>query len=498
MLRTAIQAFAIAAFVVTFHTSVAFGQSKGGARGMCGPPPKAKPQRISGGESAKPPGGPSKLPCAPTRRTEKKMPPAPPTIAAKISFGANLDWMTDRNDIFNLTKLLGRQLQTPFRSIVVEFGYRFDPAETPIVYMSGHNAFKLDASKRRLMRDFIEGGGTLIMDACCGRKEFGESAKGEVRKMFPDRRFKRLPLDHPVFTAHHEIKRVFYTKLVTDRPANEPFLEGVDIGCRTAVFFTPYDLSCGWDHHTHPHSKGVVSSDAIKLGVNMLSYALVNRKQGETLAMAKAYTDVDDKRRGKVVLAQVKYSGEWNRHVSSTSNLLADLDKNFPADVKYERKDLSLTDPKLFSNPALFMTGHDEFKLTDPEVAALRKYLEGGGTLLAESCCGREDFDFAFRREMGRVLPKQKLKLLTPAHSLFKIGYDITKTSLPEHIAAKHSNITHPYLEGVDVKGSTAVIYSRYSLSCGWEEEDCKYCLGYDSEAAIKIGVNVLGYALSH
>jgi hypothetical protein len=49
----------------------------------CGPPPKAKPQSRTGGESFPP----LPLPATPLRRTEKKRPPAPPSLVGKMALG---------------------------------------------------------------------------------------------------------------------------------------------------------------------------------------------------------------------------------------------------------------------------------------------------------------------------------------------------------------------------------------------------------------------------
>ena len=46
----------------------------------CGPPPKAKPQHRTGGESF----APLPLPITPLRRTEQKKPPPPPPPGGKI------------------------------------------------------------------------------------------------------------------------------------------------------------------------------------------------------------------------------------------------------------------------------------------------------------------------------------------------------------------------------------------------------------------------------
>ena len=49
----------------------------------CGPPPQAKPQSRTGGESFPP----LPLPATPLRRTEKKRPPAPPSLVGKMALG---------------------------------------------------------------------------------------------------------------------------------------------------------------------------------------------------------------------------------------------------------------------------------------------------------------------------------------------------------------------------------------------------------------------------
>ena len=48
-----------------------------------GMPPKAKPRRISGGESFPP----LPLPATPLRRSERKRPPSPPKLIGKIVWG---------------------------------------------------------------------------------------------------------------------------------------------------------------------------------------------------------------------------------------------------------------------------------------------------------------------------------------------------------------------------------------------------------------------------
>ena len=83
----------------------------------CGPPPTAKPQHQTGGESFPP----LPLPATPLRRSEKKRPPSPPALVGKVALGATRwitkdgkrvqyrDWMTDPADVMTLLELDGRE-----------------------------------------------------------------------------------------------------------------------------------------------------------------------------------------------------------------------------------------------------------------------------------------------------------------------------------------------------------------------------------------------------
>ena len=51
-------------------------------------------------------------------------------------------------------------------------------------------------------------------------------------------------------------------------------------------------------------------------------------------------------------------------------------------------------------------------------------------------------------------------------------------------------------MEGIDIKGRFVVIYSKYDISCALEGDASAACTGYVPEDALKIGVNVVLYAL--
>jgi len=53
----------------------------------------------------------------------------------------------------------------------------------------------------------------------------------------------------------------------------EPELEGLKIGDRYAVIFSPYDLSCALEKHDSLECEGYTRDDAERIGLNLLLYA---------------------------------------------------------------------------------------------------------------------------------------------------------------------------------------------------------------------------------
>ena len=233
--------------------------------GSCGPPPPAKPHRRKGGESFPP----LPLPATPLRRTERKRPPAPPALVSKVAYGKIVrdpktgrtyrDWTTDPGDMSTLLGWLNRNLKINYRAIDSDFAKEsFNPAEIPIMYLTGHEGFELSDEVRSKLARFVMDGGYLLGDACCGSKPFAESFTAEVQKIFPGRPFFKLDADHPVFASYYTLPKVRYQVEGKGKFEAAPELYGLNIGCRTAVMLTCYDLSCGWSGHVHPHGARVL------------------------------------------------------------------------------------------------------------------------------------------------------------------------------------------------------------------------------------------------
>ena len=115
----------------------------------CGPPPKAKPQSRTGGESFPPCPCPPR-PCGGPRRSGR---PLPPSLVGKMVLGPvrfvhkgdqrvqYRDWMTDPADLASLLAWTNRKLGINYGKAEADFEhFSFDPRELPALLFAGHNA----------------------------------------------------------------------------------------------------------------------------------------------------------------------------------------------------------------------------------------------------------------------------------------------------------------------------------------------------------------------
>ncbi len=473
----------------------------------CGPPPKAKPQSRTGGESFVP----LPLPVTPLRRSEKKRPPSPPALIGKAALGVPRwltregkrimyrDWMTDPADIDTLLKWTNEKLGISYRSIETDLAkFSYDPLELPALLIAGHNTFEFTAEIREALGRYVADGGTILADACCGWNDFADSFRREMDLIFPGRPLRKMLPEEPVFSAYYKLGSFTYKRGDGTEYEEAPCLESIDFGCRSGVIFSPCDLTCGWDGHEHPRGIRVVIDQARQVGANLVTYLLGTFQLARFLSTSKRYHEQDTPSRDDFVFAQLKHEGDWDPDPSAVHNLLKHVRDNSTLEVKFKRQEVEVTSPEIATYPILYMTGHHEFHWNEEEIAHLQRYLTAGGLLVADACCGRTAFDMAFRREIDKVMPGGRLERLPADHPLYHCHGDINQVQYTPRVHEDYGPFDTPELEGVTVDGRLAVIYSKFDLGNGWEQFPHDYSYGVKDDDALKIGTNILVYAVTH
>lgn len=470
----------------------------GRALGTCGPPPRKNPERQTSAESMPP----LPLPAVPMRRSEPKAEPAPPLMAAKLEYGTTQDWNTDPGDLDFLMRQVRSALGLWYgwKNLNVNELVALHKADKrlkiPALYISGHEAFQFTPDQRAALRQYLLDGGTLFGDACCGRPEFARSFEAEVREMFPDRPLAPLELDHPLFRAYYRYQTVNYVDYRNGGKAEyaaAPQFLGLTLGCRTAVLFTPADVSCGWDDHTHATGFRMLPGDAMRLGINLISYVAAMRTLADSQATTREVKAANESPRSQFTLAQVKHHGDWNPDPNSSVQLLRHLAGESSLAVGFDLKGVDATEAKIAPYPFLYLTGFRDPRFTNDELGALRRHLQAGGFLFVNNASGYTAFDRHARALVAKLFPDQPLAKLSPDHELFKAfapqpdGRD-RQTGQPRPVE----------LEAVTLRGRAAFVYSRNDAVTHLKRVSDPFGNGYDADTCQALVLNIVAYAMQH
>lgn len=473
--------------------------------GFVAPPPIEKPPpppaNMSGGGSVIPYPPP---PAQPQSRSEKKNPPTPPVMFVKIKSQYGLiDWASRPSDLNNLLQSMKEKIDVNFSSEARFFSeINTDPEKNPIVYRSGHFHFTLKPEERKRLREYLLNGGMLIFNTAMGSKPFFDSACAELTAIFPEMKLQRLSSDHPIFHSYYDLGQVEYRSGVRKAgyTSNEPMFYGITVDCRTLAVVSRWCMASGWDAVEDDSIMGYSIDSSQKLGINLMSYATAQRAWAKNAAHAMKFVDEDQTKAGKTFVAQIMYAGEWKTRHNGISILLQQFNKRTDIPVKFGHQDLSAADSKLFDAPLIYLTGHNQFQFNEAEIRNLREYLRKGGFLLAEACCGRTGFDQSFRREIKKVLPECSLVPVPQESQMFSLPNQVKAAGVTPALASAlgGANTIPPKLQGIELNGQYAVIYSPYAMCGGWEMAQNPYALGYDDPSSLLIGENILMYAITH
>ena len=421
------------------------------------------------------------------------------------------NWNQHRDDIRNLTNLVSGldkwpklvTWQTLNLNRVLENGSVQDLKQAPVLFIGGRDEPDFDERSVELFRQYIDQGGFIFAVANCNAAGFDGGIRKLIEQMYPqgEAQLKRLEPDHVVFRSHYPL----------DAEAIE--LWGVDIGCRTAIIYSPEDLACLWNKwmrqdppKRHPELKSSIIR-ATKIGVNVVAYATGREPPIKLKVDGELVNGGEQDRieRGFLQIAKLRHSGTWDAAPQALRNLLMALNRTVGPAASTTVRELPPTDDNIYRYPILYMHGRNRFDLGAGEREQLRTYLERGGVLFADACCGDQKFDDSFREMVAQLFPESRLERIPADHEMFtaSVGHDIRRVRrrMPE---ADNPNVAlelsvrevEPFLEGIQIDGRWAIIYSKYDISCALERQASVACAGYLPEDAVRIGINVILYAM--
>lgn len=137
-----------------------------------------------------------------------------------------------------------------------------------LVYMTGHNAFSFTEEEAKNLREFIERGGTVMIDDCLpGESAFGPCVEPEFRRVLPNAQFEIVEHDPPKDPRYLDLFKICYqfsrTPKCTPGPHSANFdpMKAVWHKGRPVIIYSRGDWGCAWEIGSPPTPANPIGDD---------------------------------------------------------------------------------------------------------------------------------------------------------------------------------------------------------------------------------------------
>ncbi|MFO0936261.1 MAG: DUF4159 domain-containing protein [Gemmataceae bacterium] len=437
-------------------------------------------------------------------------------ISEKLENGNIIGWNRKHNDARHLVEFASREL---FDGMPLAW-QAYDPrrgdfstpdkmdrevgilVESPILYFNGHKAPYLTGQQKELIKQYIEKGGFVLAEACCGSPEFTKGFAELMAELFPENELKPMPKEHPIWRSYAAIS-----------PSDFPGVQCLDRGCRTVVVLSTEPMAGYWEEAKYMPESGKAATNrgerAFKFSANVIAYATGMEPPKQRGSQRELVKDIRDRSppKGYIKPAQLRIPGEPPPAPAAMRTLAGHLQSAAKFDVILDktayREPMSMRDEELIKYKFLYMHGRKAFDVGEEELNNVRFALETGGTLLADACCGKKEFDGAFRKFASKLFPGKTLDPIPFDDVLYSEALNGEAIKTVKRREKSDGTGTDggflslpPSLEGIKVDGRWVIIYSKYDLGCSIEGNKSTDCLGHDRDSALRLATAAVLYSL--
>ena len=199
--------------------------------------------------------------------------PNPSSIkVARLHYGGGGDWYWGNSSIPNFLKFIRENSDYPVDTVerVVEIK---DPDlfNYPFIFATGHGAISFTDEERERLRQYLASGGFLFVNDSYGLEPF---FRKELSSLFPERQMVDLPFDHPLYHCFYDFPNG--PPKIHEHDNKPPRGYAIILNGRVVVYFlVEADVGDGWEDaqvHNDPEEKRM---EALRMGLNLLTYALL-------------------------------------------------------------------------------------------------------------------------------------------------------------------------------------------------------------------------------
>lgn len=140
----------------------------------------------------------------------------------------------------------------------------------PFVIMTGESSFFLTESERENLKLYLENGGFLLASAGCSNKDWDQSFRLEMKKIFGEKSLAEIEKDHPMFRTVYTIE-----KLALSKSSGYATLEGVEVKGKMVVVYSEEGLNDTGNTTGCCCCGGNEIKNSMEMNANILAYALL-------------------------------------------------------------------------------------------------------------------------------------------------------------------------------------------------------------------------------
>ena len=391
-------------------------------------------------------------------------------------------WNQRPREVANAARWIGQQVEQDLSwQVVPPTAPLSDLADAPILYLAGSKPPVFDDKEKANLRAYVEAGGMIVGNADCGNAAFSTGFRKLAAELFPTYEMRELPETHPLY--HGNYPRAKWKV--------KPSVQGASNGVRELMLLVPSaDPARQWQ------SRVVEGKESVWQFAGAL-FLYVSEGKDLRYRGENHLVNVDPKVKATraITVSRLEHSTtNWDPEPGAWRRMAAVANNKFRVAVTV--KPTKIDAGVLPAGGLAHLTGTAKFTFTPAQRAELKRYVEAGGTLLVDAAGGSAAFASAVEAELPQVFPGTSLALLPDDSPVYKAGGDRADPFRfrPTAMKALAGKSKSARLQGIEVKGRVAVIYSREDLTGGMVGQSVDGIVGYDPESATDLVGSILAY----
>ena len=416
-----------------------------------------------------------------------------PVVFNKLEYKG--DWNNNSRDMASLTRWMGNTFEKTFSWQIIHLRVPVSEMhDAPFLYINGSEEPEFTDKELAKLRTFVYQGGTIFCVSAHKTSKFCTKMREIYGKLFPRYELTKCEKDHPIYSAY------FNTK-------GTPELYIMSNGIRPLVIHCDNNLSRIWQT-----GFGGPKKKNFEFGVNMTRY-VVGRFENLRPRGVSHWPAAKKVRPTKTLrAARLKFSGNNNPEPLAYQRFATLMAQKHNTRIVFAKPKTPVPATKTnrvvggvvggdmipiselpgSKSQVALMEGTASFSLSQKDIDILKKWVNGGGTLVCNAVGGSKTFAKAAKKLLAQMYEDNQLVEL-PVDSKIYTLKDLNIGKVKYRASQKRvDSRQRPSLMAIMLKNRPAIILSQDDITAGLVGYPSGLVNGYKPEDAFDIMRNIM------